>query len=79
MMCGLAIPRLGKLAGTMSISSREKGCVPRIECAAERQGEISRRRVSWQAPLRHVGAKTRCGMISWVVAEAFWKRQGYSM
>lgn len=77
-MCGLAIPRLGKLAGTMSTSSLENGCVPRTECAAERQGGISGRRASWQAPWRHPGAKSRCGMTSWVVAEAFWKRQGYS-
>ena len=74
----LAIPRLGKLAGTMSTSSLENGCVPRTECAAERQGGISGRRASWQAPWRHPGAKSRCGMTSWVVAEAFWKRQGYS-
>lgn len=58
-MCGLAIPRLGKLAGTMSKSSLENGCVPRTECAAERQSGISCRRVSWQAPLRDSGAKTR--------------------
>lgn len=74
----LAIPRLGKLAGTMSMSSREKGCVPRTECAAERQGGISHSRASWQAPSRHSGANTRWGMIFWVAAEAFWNRQGYS-
>lgn len=75
----LAIPRLGKLLGTMSISSLANGCVPRTWCAAERQGGTSGRRVSWQAPLRHMGAKTRWGIIFWVVAAGFWKRQGYSM
>lgn len=55
----LAIPRLEKLAGTMRISSLENGCVPRTECAAERQGGISGRRVSWQTLFRHAGAKTR--------------------